>query len=141
HLLDVRVEIEPVDRVEDDDWAWFVGLDAEATRIGNALWQGEEPAEGGSERIMALFRLRFADPLAARPAIGPRPVWLILAMTPEGRIRRKPQTLLAGLPLRAGLQKRMAGRHAATPPDRRGDGPLSRKRPAHHAPDRPGVAS
>lgn len=111
HLLDVRVEIEPVDRVEDDDWAWFVGLDAEATRIGNALWQGEEPAEGGSERIMALFRLRFADPLAARPEIGPRPVWLILAMTQEGRIRMKPQNLLAGLPLRAGVQKTMAGRH------------------------------
>src|SRR3546814_20868998 len=49
---------------------------------------------------MALFRLTFPDPGAVRPEIGARPVWLILAMTPEGTIRLKPQNLLAGLPLR-----------------------------------------
>src|SRR3546814_10926054 len=102
HLLNVRVVIEPVERMEDENWAWFVGLDAEATRIGNALWRGAVPEEGASERVMALFRLTFPDPGAVRPAIGARPVWLILAMTPEGTHRLKPQALLAGRQPRGG---------------------------------------
>src|SRR3546814_70849 len=100
HLLDIRVEIEPVERVEDDSWAWFVGLDAEATRIGNALWHGLELDRDASGRIMALFRLGFRDPGQVRPEIGRRPVWLILAMTPDGAVQLKPQNLVAGLPLR-----------------------------------------
>ena len=101
HLLGVRVAIEPVDRVEDSDWAWFVGLDAEATRIGNALWQGRELEDGAAERIVSLFRLSFPDTGEAQPEIGARPVWLILAMTADSLVRMKPQNLVAGLPLRA----------------------------------------
>ena len=101
HLLAVDVEIEPVDRIENESWTWFVGLDAEATRIGNALWTGQELEEGAAERIVALYRLRFADPREAPPEIGAGPVWLILAMTPDRTIRMKPQNLGAGLPLRA----------------------------------------
>jgi hypothetical protein len=101
HLLAVDVEIEPVDRIEDESWTWFVGLDAEATRIGNALWNGQELEDGAAERIVALYRLRFADPREAPPEIGAGPVWLILAMTPDRTIRMKPQNLGAGLPLRA----------------------------------------
>jgi Family of unknown function (DUF6352) len=37
HLLGIEVAVEPIARIEDPDWRWFVGLDAEATRIGNAL--------------------------------------------------------------------------------------------------------
>jgi hypothetical protein len=101
HLLDVRVAIEPVDRVEDSDWAWFVGLDAEATRIGNALWQGRELEDGAAERIVSLFRLSFLDTGEAQSEIGAKPVWLILAMTADSLVRMKPQNLVAGLPLRA----------------------------------------
>jgi hypothetical protein len=101
HLLDVRVEIEPVERIEDQDWAWFVGLDAEATRIGNALWEGREPEPGAMERVLALFRLRFLDDGEVLPEVGARPVWLILAMAPDRTVRMKPQNLIAGLPLRA----------------------------------------
>lgn len=99
HLLAVEVTIEPVEWVEDDDWAWFVGLDAEATRIGNALWAGEDPE--AKDRIMALFRLGFSDIGDVRQEVGSRPIWLIMAMTPERMIRMKPQNLIAGLPLRA----------------------------------------
>jgi hypothetical protein len=101
HLLGVAVEIEPVERVEDADWAWFVGLDAEATRIGNALWTGDGVAAEAAERVVALFRLGFADVREVRAEVGARPVWLILAMSADRTLRMKPQNLIAGLPLRA----------------------------------------
>lgn len=99
HLLAVEVTIEPVERIEDDAWAWFIGLDAEATRIGNALWTGEDLDPETMERILMLFRLTFSDTREVRPEVGARPVWLIMAATPERTIRMKPQNLIAGLPL------------------------------------------
>ncbi len=104
HLLSIEVKIDPVERVEDNDWAWFIGLDAEATRIGNMLWAGEDLDPEAGERILALFRLGFADPREARAEIGMRPVWLILAMSPDRMVRMKPQNLIAGLPLHAAAQ-------------------------------------
>jgi Family of unknown function (DUF6352) len=100
HLLAAEVEIVPVDRVEDENWAWFVGLDAEATRIGNALWSGRALDAEAADRLIALFRLSFLDVREVHPEIGGNPVWLILAMTPDRTIRMKPQNLVAGLPLR-----------------------------------------
>ena len=41
HLLGISVSVETTASIEDRDWRWFVGLDSEATRIGNALWRGE----------------------------------------------------------------------------------------------------
>ena len=101
HLLAVDTRIEPVERIDDVDWAWFVGLDAEATRIGNALWGGQNADPAVAERILALFRLDFSDLGEVRPEVGARPVWLILATTPDRTVRMKPQNLIAGLPLRA----------------------------------------
>jgi hypothetical protein len=103
HLLGVHVKIAPVERIEDKDWAWFVGLDAEATRIGNALWNGEDIDPDMAERVIALFQLEFCDVSEVRPDVGARPVWLIMAMTGERTIRMKPQNLITGLPLRATL--------------------------------------
>ena len=100
HLLDVDVAIEPVERIDDGDWAWFVGLDAEATRIGNDLWSGRDPGADAMERVLALFRLSFADASEVLPEVGARPVWLILAMGADRTVRMKPQNLVAGLPLR-----------------------------------------
>jgi hypothetical protein len=100
HLLAVGVNIEPVERIEDEDWAWFVGLDAEATRIGNALWAGGDLDPEAAQRVIALFRLTFSDTGEVQPQVGARPVWLILAMTPDRTIRMKPQNLIAGLPFR-----------------------------------------
>lgn len=99
HLLAVDVQIEPVERIEDEDWAWFVGLDAEATHIGNALWAGNELDPDVAERILALFRLTFCDIGEVHPDVGAKPVWLIMAMTPDLMVRMKPQNLIAGLPL------------------------------------------
>ncbi len=91
HLLGLAATIEPVARIETRDWRWFVGLDAHATRIGNALWQGEAPAE--ADNLLALYRL-------TAPGLAEE-VSLLLAMDGERVVRIKPQNLLAGLPLRA----------------------------------------
>jgi len=101
HLLGLEVEIETVDRMEDENWAWFVGLDTEATRIGNALWGHEDVEPEWLERIIGLFRLDFIQPTDALPMIEGRPVWLLLAMTEDRLVRMKPQNLITGLPLRA----------------------------------------
>jgi hypothetical protein len=99
HLLGAKVSIEPLARAEDQDWAWFVGLDAEATRIGNALWQGEEVED--PDRIIGIFRLTFEETEMVRPEVLGRTVWLFLAIDPDRMLRLKPQNLITGLPLRS----------------------------------------
>ncbi|MYZ50257.1 DUF6352 family protein [Propylenella binzhouense] len=101
HLLGTGVRVEPVDRMDDPDFGWFVGLDAEGTRIGNALWRGEEIDPATADRLIALFRLDFADPREARADLGARPVWLLLAMDAGRTLRMKPQNLASGLPVAA----------------------------------------
>ncbi|TIP78255.1 MAG: hypothetical protein E5X63_38060, partial [Mesorhizobium sp.] len=54
-----------------------------------------------AKRVIALFRLTFSDTGEVLPQVGARPVWLIMAMTPDRTIRMKPQNLVAGLPFRA----------------------------------------
>lgn len=98
-LLGSEVRVEPVERIAETSWAWFVGLDQEATAIGNALWRGEEPPLQGRERIVALFELNFADPAEMLESVRGATISLILAMSPERVVRVKPQNILAGLPL------------------------------------------
>ena len=99
HLLDVAVVVETVASIEDRDWRWFVGLDSEATRIGNALWNGDSVGANAAERIVALMRLTFEDTRLVDERVGNRPVYLILAMGADKVVRLKPQNLVAGLPL------------------------------------------
>ena len=49
-ILGLEVEIEPLERMDDGDVRWIVGLDAEATRLGNALWQGDIIADEEASR-------------------------------------------------------------------------------------------
>ena len=98
-LLGAKVRITPVERVAQQNWAWFVGLDQDATAIGNALWRGEEPPQEGRARIVALFELAFVDAQDMLEKVRGEPVSLILAMTPNRVVRVKPQNILAGLPL------------------------------------------
>jgi len=101
HLLGVDATVEPLERIEDRDWRWFVGLDAEATRIGNALWKGETIDEETSARVLAIFRLTLAPGTPVKPRAAGHPVYLLLAMAPDKSVRVKPQNLLVGLPLKA----------------------------------------
>jgi hypothetical protein len=101
HLLGVTVSVETTASIEDRDWRWFIGLDSEATRIGNALWRAEQLENDVSERIVALMCLSFADPRLVDARVGDKPVYLILAMGADKVVRLKPQNLVAGLPLAA----------------------------------------
>jgi hypothetical protein len=93
------VTIEPVETVKDANWRWFVGLDAEATAIGNALWQGEALDEAALSRIIALYRMSLPADVPVLTAASGHPIYLIMAMTPDRVLRLKPQNLVAGLPL------------------------------------------
>lgn len=102
HLLNAAVTVTPLDRLEDPDWRWFVGLDAEATRIGNALWRGEGVDAPTRERLLAVFSLAFAEGTPVEAAVAERPVYLLLAMAPDKSLHLKPHNLVVGLPLAAG---------------------------------------
>jgi hypothetical protein len=104
HLLHVEAAVEPVSKVEDRDWRWFIGLDAEATQIGNALWRGEPVDEEGQSRMLALFRLTFPDTTFVEASVAGHPIYLLLAMTADKVVRLKPQNLIMGLPLTIGAQ-------------------------------------
>src|SRR6266536_1908795 len=101
HLLGVAVKVETVASIEDRDWRWFVGLDSEGTRIGNALWRGDRLEGNVAERIVALMRLNFEDARLVDERVGNKPVYLILARGADKVVRLKPQNLIAGLPLAA----------------------------------------
>jgi len=101
HLLGIAVTVETVASIEDRDWRWFIGLDSEATRIGNALWNDAALDGSEAERIVALMRLSIEDTRLVDERVGQRPVYLILAMGADKVVRLKPQNLVAGLPLAA----------------------------------------
>jgi hypothetical protein len=85
--------------IEDRDWRWFIGLDSEGTKIGNALWNGAALDDHAAERIIALMRLTIEDVRLVDERVGTRPVYLILAQGTDKIVRLKPQNLIAGLPL------------------------------------------
>ncbi|QWG22836.1 hypothetical protein KMZ93_23250 [Bradyrhizobium sediminis] len=101
HLLGIAVKVETVASIEDRDWRWFIGLDSEGTRIGNALWNGAALDGHAAERIVALMRLQIEDTRLVDERVGNKPVYLILAMGADKVVRLKPQNLVAGLPLAA----------------------------------------
>jgi len=99
HMLAVNVRVEPQTALQNVDLAWYVGLDSNGTRIGDALWQGEGLDEASQEQIVGLFRLSFDDPAVMIERVRGEPVYLILAMTPQRRLMMKPQNLINGLPV------------------------------------------
>jgi len=101
HFFCIEVRVEPVRAIEEAKWAWHLGLDATSTAILNQLWRGETVEQGELRRIVALFRLEFADASLVRPEVGGRPVYLALSSDQRDVVRMKPQNLLTNLPLAA----------------------------------------
>ena len=99
HLLGIKVSIEALTELRDVNLTWYVGLDGDATRIGDMLWHGGEIDDAAIARVVGLFRLTFADPSLMIEKVRGDPVYLILAMTDDKTIRMKPQNLLTGLPV------------------------------------------
>jgi len=100
HVLGIEVTIEALTQLSEVDMAWYVGLDADATKLGDMLWHGEDIDETAMSRVVGLFRLNFRDPAMMLDNVRGEPVYLILAMTADMTIRMKPQNLLTGLPVR-----------------------------------------
>ena len=100
HLLNVEVRVEPVAAIEDRDWRWFVGLDAEATRDRQRPVDRERPSTRRRRRGCSRCS---GSPSPTMRRIDPRvaghPVYCLLAMTADGTVRLKPQNLIMGLPL------------------------------------------
>jgi hypothetical protein len=98
HFRGLKIVVKPIRKIEEQKWAWHVGLDAESTAILNELWAGGEVEPGRLRNILALFELRFDDPAAMRADIRGRSIYLALSCE-DGVVRMKPQNLLASLPL------------------------------------------
>jgi hypothetical protein len=99
HLLRIETQVEPRPSIEDADWRWHIGLDREATRILNALYEGKTPPLQDMSSIVGLFRLRIRDERLVLEKVKGKPVYLGLAMDARKRIKMKPQNLLANLPV------------------------------------------
>ncbi len=99
HMMGISVRIQPMQRIDDERWTWHIGLDSEATRILNALYEGRELPFEDNQQILGLFRMTFNDPAMVVSSVGSRPVYLGLAKTKSGKLKMKPQNLLMNLPL------------------------------------------
>jgi hypothetical protein len=99
HFHEIKVTVEPVREIPDDEWVWHVGLDAESTGMLNEIYNGGEVEEERMRRIVGLYRMDFANPSDMRTEIAGKPVFLGLAATADGHLRLKPQNLLMNLPL------------------------------------------
>jgi len=102
HFLKLEVRVQPRTAIQNEDWRWHIGLDAQATGLLNALYRGETLEPEAQERIIALFDMTIPhDALVLEQARG-QPIHLALAMTADKRAKMKPQNLLFNLPLISG---------------------------------------
>lgn len=100
HLLGVEVAVAPLVEPGDVALSWYVGLDAEGTRIGDALWRRGALDGGEAASVVAFYRLRFTDPRIVLDRLADEPIYLILGMDVDRILRMKPQNLVTGLPIR-----------------------------------------
>jgi hypothetical protein len=99
HFHGLKVRVQPIREIPDEEWLWHVGLDVEASAMLNEIYAGTEVDENRMRRVIGLFRMDFDDPNALRPEMQGAPVFMGLAMTTDGMLRMKPQNLLVNLPL------------------------------------------
>ncbi len=99
HFLEVKVSIQPVQQIADERWVWHVGLDKDSSVLLNDLYEDKDVTDERMERMLSLFRLEFEDASLMRSDVAGRPVYMALSMSPEKKVRLKPQNLLVNLPL------------------------------------------
>lgn len=97
HFLPLTVRITPMVKIEDEAWLWHIGLDADATKVLNDLYLGNDVDEDRLRRILCLFKLEADSGFVAE--MKGKPVYLGLAMNAAGVVRMKPQNILVNLPL------------------------------------------
>jgi len=99
HLTGLSITLEPVDKLSDETMGWFLAFDAEATRIGNAVWNGKALSPDQMSRILALYRFSLPSQGIAADHAGKRGFALVAA-TPDHNLTIKAQNFVAGLPLK-----------------------------------------
>ena len=99
HFLGVKVSIQTERDIDDDQWVWHVGLDAQASGVLNDLYQGLEVEPQRMERLLCLFKLSFDEPNDMLAEVRGKPVYLAMAVDENQRLKLKPQNLLVNLPL------------------------------------------
>jgi hypothetical protein len=99
HLLAVDVAVEPLAELRGVPLSWYVGLDAEASRIGEALWNGDHPDDAARAHLAGLYKLTFTNPSHMMEKVRGEPVYLLAATTTDDVLRLKPQNLIVGLPI------------------------------------------
>jgi Family of unknown function (DUF6352) len=100
HLLAIDVAVEPLVKLHNTSWSWYVGLDSEATRIGDSIWNGNDLDDATRAKLVGLFRLTFLDPADMIEKVRGEPIYLLAAVTGDDMLRLKPQNLMTGLPIR-----------------------------------------
>lgn len=100
HFLRLKVRVQPRASIQDERWSWHIGLDREATRILNALYEGAPVGLEDAQQLIALFRMDIIDDDAVIDRMRGKPVYLALAKTPGNKLKMKPQNLLINLPLK-----------------------------------------
>ena len=100
HLLAIDVAVEPLAELHNTPWSWYVGLDSEATRIGDSIWNGNDLNDPMRAKLVGLFRLTFLDPADMIEKVRGEPIYLLAAVTADDMLRLKPQNLVTGLPIR-----------------------------------------
>jgi hypothetical protein len=62
HLLAIDIAIEPLAELHNARLSWYVGLSSDATRIGDAIWNGGDLDDAMRARLVGMFRLIFHVP-------------------------------------------------------------------------------
>jgi hypothetical protein len=101
HFLGVAVLVQPLQKVEDSQWRWHLGLDTEASVLLDDLYQDHEVEPARLARLISLFSLVFDKPAEMRADVAGKPVYLGLMRNSQDSFRMKPQNLLLNLPLSA----------------------------------------
>jgi hypothetical protein len=102
HLLAIDLAIEPLTELRNARLPWYVGLDSDAARIGDMIWNGNDLDDAIRARLVGLYRMTFRNPLEMMEKVRGEPVYLLVAMTADEMLRLKPQNLVTGLPIRHG---------------------------------------
>jgi hypothetical protein len=100
HLLAIDVTVEPLTELRNAPLPWYVGLDSDATQIGDAIWNGDVLDAATRARLIGLYRLKFRNPADMIEKFRGESVYLLTAMTAGEVLRLKPQNLATGLPIR-----------------------------------------
>jgi hypothetical protein len=99
HFMGFSVRVQPMQSIRDERWSWHIGLDAEASRVLNSLYEGVALPPEETNRIVALFRMESLDRGAFMETMRGKPAYLGLAMNAAGLLKMKPQNLLTNLPV------------------------------------------